>query len=78
MTDLVIIAGVFLMLLGVAGLVFAAGYFGHALWDRVIDTDPPCKHEVTSDMRWTQDGWVKVCLVCRDWLYFGDGEHPTP
>lgn len=22
--------------------------------------------------RWTQDGWVEVCLVCGEWIYLGD------
>lgn len=37
-----------------------------------------CGHEVQSNLRWTQDGWVTVCLICRDWIYHGDDYENPP
>lgn len=36
-----------------------------------------CRHDVTSGVHWTQDGWVDICLVCCEWIYYGDSEHPV-
>ena len=65
------------------GLIFGIGYLAHALWDRFCrwgDTlnDAGCCHSVQSDSRWTQDGWVTVCLQCREWLYHGDDYEARP
>lgn len=83
MTDAVRLFASILIVLGICGGIFAIGYLAHELWNAVIgwlvqpSRDQGCKHEVTSDIRWTEDGWVSVCLVCREWIYYGDGEHPT-
>lgn len=59
--------------------IFGIGYLAHAAWDRLRSRPPKpgCRHEVTSDIRWTEEGWVSVCLLCRAWIYHGDGQHPT-
>lgn len=37
-----------------------------------------CIHELQSSPRWTQDGWVTVCLMCREWIYRGDDYDNPP
>lgn len=38
---------------------------------RRCECEPMCRHAY-GPTTWTQDGWVKVCKFCRDWVYLGD------
>jgi hypothetical protein len=31
-----------------------------------------CHHYVCTPVRWTEEGWVKVCKSCKEWIYLGD------
>lgn len=33
-----------------------------------------CDHALQTPKRWTQDGWVSICLICREWTYHGDDD----
>ena len=70
------IDGLTMIGIGVVLFVIAAAAFFAFGW-RTRKQVEKCRHEVTSDIRWTEEGWVSVCLVCRDWLYHGDDQYPT-
>lgn len=62
-------------------VVFIGCYIIVAYYVMGLKKRPPetgCKHHVTSDWRWSQDGWVKVCLVCREWIYGGEDYEDMP
>ena len=77
--DATFFAVIAVVLIGCAA-VFCIGYAAHALWNWIKRDRPPpaCPHHVQSGYRWTQDGWVSVCLVCREWLYGGEDYEGGP
>ena len=61
-------------------LIFAIGVLGFIwlyAW-RCRHEQKGCRHDVQSRPRWTQDGWVTVCFVCRQWIYRGDDYDAGP
>lgn len=77
--DMLFAATVGVAVLGCIAIA-CVGYGAHALWHWITHRPaaPTCRHDVQSNARWTQDGWVTVCLVCREWLYHGDDYEGGP
>jgi hypothetical protein len=37
-----------------------------------------CQHDDCWPTRWTQDGWVKICKRCAEFIYLGDDFNDRP
>lgn len=37
-----------------------------------------CQHANCFPVRWTENGWTKVCRDCKEWLYLGDDFNERP
>lgn len=71
---LFILAGLFAL------SVIATAFFGHR-WYRLriaratgpfIQGGNPDCHHIFPSQRWSQDGWISVCPLCRATAYYGD------
>ncbi len=75
MSETFVVSGI---LIGLGLLVLAMLFFA---WrsERSADLadEPGCRHDVTCGIHWTAEGWTDICLVCRQWIYYGDGDHPV-